>query len=159
MTTADYIQSIGIFVAIIGLTITMFNNRKQLKIFNEQLKLNFFSDYTKRYQEIVLNFPENINQQDFDYRNLTEENRNKTLRYMRVYFDLCSEEYDLYRAGYISDRVWNNWKEGIEFAFSKKAFYDAWNIIKMDTIYYPEFTKWIKTIIKEEEKTTNVSRQ
>jgi hypothetical protein len=158
MTLATWIQSIGIFIAIIGVIITMCNNRKQLKVFNEQLKLNFFADYTKRYQEIILNFPESINHPDFDYQSLSKENRNKTLRYMRVYFDLCSEEYDLYRAGYISERIWKNWKEGIEFAFSKKAFRDAWSKIKMDTIYYPEFTNWVESIIKEENKTASAIR-
>lgn len=152
MTTADWIQSIGLFLAIIGLTVTVFYNRKQLKIFNEQLKLNFFADYTKRYQEIILNFPENINQQDFNYQNLSETDKNKVLRYMRVYFDLCSEEYDLFRAGYISERVWKNWKEGIEFAFSKKAFIDAWDIIKMDTIYYHEFTNWINKVLTKKDE-------
>lgn len=68
---------------------------------------------------------------------------------MRVYFDLCSEEYDLFRSGYISKKVWVNWKGGIEFAFSKKAFKDAWQIIKLDTIYYPDFADWInREVIK-----------
>lgn len=66
---------------------------------------------------------------------------------MRVYFDLCSEEYDLFWSGYISKGVWNNWQKGIEYTFSKKAFIDAWDIIKLNTIYYPEFTKWINGIL------------
>ncbi len=154
MEISDWIQSIGLFLALIGLIITILNNRKQLLILNEQLKLNFFSDYTKRYQEIVLNFPENINQKDFDFSKLSEETRNKTLRYMRTYFDLCSEELDLFQAGYIHERIWRNWKEGIEFAFSKKAFIDAWHIIELDTIYYPEFSKWVNEVITTE-KTRN----
>jgi len=150
MEISDWIQSIGLFLALIGLIITIWNNRKQLLILNDQLKLNFFSDYTKRYQEIVLNFPENINKNDFDFSKLSEETRNKTLRYMRAYFDLCSEEFDLHKAGYIHKRIWDNWKEGIEFAFSKKAFIDAWDIIKLDTIYYPEFSKWVNEVINTE---------
>ncbi len=148
MTTADYIQSIGLFITITGLTITVFYNCKQLKIFNEQLKLNFFADYTKRYQEIILNFPESINQKNFDIRKMPENDRNEVLKYMRVYFNLCSEEYDLYTNNYISERVWKNWKEGIEFAFSKKAFVDAWYIIKLDTTYYSKFTILINDILK-----------
>jgi hypothetical protein len=153
MGVADWIQSIGLFVAIIGLIITILNNRKQLQIFNDQLKLNFFADYTKRYQEIILNFPENINEPNFEYDELSTDLKNKTLRYMRTYFDLCSEEYDLWRSGYIEDRVWENWKQGIEFAFSKRAFIDAWKIIKLDTIYYPEFSEWVnEVVIKNEVK-------
>ena len=52
-------------------------------------------------------------------------------------------------AGYIEDRIWNNWKEGIEYAFSKKAYRDAWDIIELDTYYYPDFTKWMKDVILE----------
>lgn len=147
MTTADYIQSIGLFITIIGLTITIFYNRKQLKMFNEQLKLNFFADYTKRYQEIILKFPESINQKNFDIRKMPENDRNEVLKYMRVYFNLCSEEYDLYTTNYISERVWENWKNSIESAFSKKAFIDAWYIIKLDTIYDSRFTIWINNEI------------
>ena len=69
-----------------------------LRTFRRQLQLNFFADYTKRYQEIVLNFPESINKHDFDFDELHDE-KDKTLRYMRAYFDLCSEEYFLYQGG------------------------------------------------------------
>lgn len=149
MSIADWIQTILLVVTIIGLIITITNNRKQLQIFNDQLKLNFFADYTKRYQEIILNFPENINEANFDYQTLSEETRNKTLRYMRAYFDLCSEEFDLWQAKYIDERIWNNWKGGIEYAFSKKSFKDAWKIISLDTIYYPEFSKWVNEVMKQ----------
>jgi hypothetical protein len=143
MEIADLIQSIGILIAIIALIITIAFNRGQTRILNKQLRLNFFADYTKRYQEIVLNFPDNINDPMFDFNNLPIDIKSKTIRNMRVYFDLCSEEYDLWKTGYIDDRIWNNWNEGIKFAFSKKAFKDAWTIIKLDSIYYPEFTEWI----------------
>jgi len=148
MTVADWIQTFLLVATIIGLIITIANNRKQLQIFNQQLKLNFFADYTKRYQEIILNFPENINEDSFDFDKLPKEERNKTLRYMRAYFDLCSEEFDLWKAGYIEQRIWENWKMGIEFAFSKKAFKDGWKLICLDTIYYPDFVKWIDKVVK-----------
>lgn len=150
MTVADWIQTLLLVATIIGLIITIVNNRKQLQIFNEQLKLNFFADYTKRYQEIILNFPENINEDSFDFEKLSKEERNKTLRYMRAYFDLCSEEFDLWKAGYIEQRIWGNWKMGIEFAFSKKAFKDGWKLISLDTIYYPDFVKWIDMVVKSD---------
>lgn len=151
MEITDWIQSIVLLVTVVGLIISILNNRKQVKIFNEQLKLSFFADYTKRYQEIILNLPEDINKCDFDFNQLPIDVKNKTLRYIRVYFDLCSEEYDLWKAGYIDNRIWNNWKEGIEFTFSKTAFRSAWNLINLDTIYYPEFNKWLNEIFKKTE--------
>jgi hypothetical protein len=147
MQTSDSIQLGLLVITIIGLSWTIISNRQQLHLFNKQLRLNFFADYTKRYQEIILNFPEEINEPDFDFARLTPKARSKTLRYMRVYFDLCSEEFDLWNAGYLDSRIWNNWREGIEFTCSKKAFKDAWGIIKLDTKYYPQFGKWIEEMI------------
>lgn len=97
----------------------------------------------------MLNFPENINRSDFDYNKLGKEEHDKTMRYMRAYFDLCSEEYDLWNNNHIEKRIWENWESGIEYAFSKKAFQEAWKIISFDTMYYPEFATWINGMIKK----------
>ena len=48
MELADCIQSFILLVTIIGLIFSIANNRKQVKAFNEQLKLNFFSTFTTR---------------------------------------------------------------------------------------------------------------
>jgi hypothetical protein len=111
--------------------------------FKKQLQLQFFSDYTKRYQEIILNLPESINEKSFDINKLDKEIKDKTLRYMRAYFDLCSEEYFLWKNGHIDDSAWQEWKSGIRFAFTKPAFKQAWEILRKDTIYYGDFTRLV----------------
>lgn len=136
-------------VTIIGLFLTILSNRNQIKLSNKLLRLNFFADYTKRYQEIILNFPENINEKSFNYDSLPPDIRDKTLRYMRVYFDLCSEEYDLYMSKNLEERIWKNWEQGIEYAFSKTAYFEAWKIIQLDTIYYPEFNEFVGVILRK----------
>lgn len=93
--TAD---RIAVFMTAIGLIYT-------IRSFNKQQKLIVFMDYTKRYQEICLNFPENINEVDFSFDKLDKGTREKTLRYMRAYFDLCSEEYHLYLQKHIDKKL------------------------------------------------------
>ena len=115
--------------------------------FKKQLQLNFFTDYTKRYQEITLNFPENINEESFKLEDLEKSVRDKTLRYMRAYFDLCSEEYYLWKKKNIDEDTWKEWETGIKFAFSKPAFRQAWDVLRLDTIYYGEFTKFVNDAI------------
>ena len=82
-----------------------------------------FPDYTKRYQEIILDFPENVNRPDFELANVPD--RDKTMRYMRAYFDLCFEEFYLNKEGLIDSKIWQVWRSGITFAFSKAAFGQA----------------------------------
>lgn len=141
-----------VVMAAIGVIIALCANRNQLITFNRQLKLNFFSDYTKRYQEIILNFPENINAKDFSLEKLKRKERNKTLRYMRAYFDLCSEEFYLNEEKYIDEKVWGVWEGGIKFALSKAAFQQSWKLINMDTSYDDDFKKWVKKEIENHSK-------
>ena len=149
---ANWIQLGVLCLAIIGLIITIFFNRRQLQIFNKQLKLNFFADYTKRYQEIMLNFPENINDENFDFESLDKDIKNTTKRYMRAYFDLCSEEYFLWKDKNIDNKTWKEWEGGINYAFTKTAFQKGWRLITLDTIYYQDFSSFINQIIQKNNK-------
>lgn len=134
--TATVIMAIALFITVYH--------------FKKQLQLTFFAEYTKRYQEIILNFPENINEENFDFDSLTPETRAKTLRYMRAYFDLCSEEYYLYKANNLDKATWKEWESGIKFALSKVAFTAAWNQLQFDTIYYPSFSEFVKETINQD---------
>ncbi len=125
----------------------------QLKIQNEQIKHNYFSEYTKRYQEINLHFPENINEILFSYEDLAPEKRDETMRYMRVYFDLCSEEFFLHKNDYIDEVVWKEWEEGMSFAFNKAAFKIAWEKISKDSDFYTDFKKFVNSKIRIKCKT------
>jgi len=128
------------FITLIGMLITAIGLWWSIKSFKKQLRLNFFAEYTKRYQKIILNFPESVNKKDFNINKLSKVSRDKTLRYMRAYFDLCSEEYFLWMHDDLDAETWKEWESGIKYAFTKPAFIQAWNIIKLDTKYYPAFT-------------------
>ena len=131
METSDILQ-LGIMLSTAAALLFTVSN------FRKQLQLNFFAEYTKRYQEIILRFPESVNQKN---------DRDITLRYMRAYFDLCSEEYFLWKKGHIDNDTWKEWESGIKYAFSKAAFREAWNILRLDTIYYGEFTDFVASAI------------
>lgn len=141
------LETFAITVSTIGMLITAVALWFTVSSFKKQLQLNFFADYTKRYQEIILNFPESINEENCKIESLDKEIKDKTLRYMRAYFDLCSEEYYLWKKGNIDNDTWKEWESGIKFAFSKPAFKQAWEVLRLDTIYYGEFTKFVNSAI------------
>ena len=86
MQIQDYIGLISLVLAISALFLQMRSNGRQLRLQN-------FTEYTKRYQEIMLKLPGNITSEMFDIESLSTERREILLRYLRAYFDLCSEEY------------------------------------------------------------------
>ncbi|EIF8196672.1 hypothetical protein LF025_004398 [Vibrio vulnificus] len=135
-------DGVAAFITAAGLIYT-------IRSFNKQQKLVVFMDYTKRYQEICLNLPENINDVDFCFDDLGPEDREKTLRYMRAYFDLCSEEYHLYLQKHIDKSTWVEWESGIRYSFSKKPFRDAWVRLGLDTVYYADFSELVRRTLEK----------
>ena len=129
----NLISSTTALVAIAGLIYQSHATRKQTKLQN-------FIEYTKRYQEIILNFPEGINRGDFVIKEISpKQEQDKTMRYMRAYIDLCFEEHTLHKKGFIDDDLWAIWEGGMKTAFSKPAFKQAWKAIREDSEYGTEF--------------------
>ena len=137
----NLISTFAALVAIVGLICQSRSTRKQIKLQN-------FIEYTKRYQEIILNFPENINEENFTFDSLDKISKEKTMRYMRAYFDLCFEEYTLHEKGFIDNDLWSIWEGGMKFAFSKSAFQQAWKIIEKDTEFGGKFEAFVQSQLK-----------
>lgn len=131
----NLISVLAAIVAIGGLILQSRSTRKQVKLQN-------FIEYTKRYQEIILNFPEGINQGDIEIDLLDPVEKQRIMRYMRAYLDLCFEEYTLHEKGFIDNDLWEIWESGMRTAFSKPAFKQAWEKIREDTEYGKEFTNF-----------------
>lgn len=146
-TSFDWGNGIALVAAIVSIVALICQSRttkNQIELQTKQLKLQNYMEYTKRYQEIILNFPESVNEKSFKLDNFSREIQDKTMRYMRVYFDLCFEEYDLHNKKMIDDDMWATWEGGMKFAFSKPAFIQAWDIIKLDTEYNKDFNKLVE---------------
>lgn len=130
------ITAVGIFLAYKGL-------ESQLDFHNTQLKVEIFSDYSTRYQNIIADFPEGINEQSFLLTNLKTEDYSKTMRKMRQYYDLCFEEWFLNSKGLLEPSFWELWSGGMTTALSKPAFVDAWRSIKSTSVYGKDFENFI----------------
>ena len=137
MKPPDWVALLAVVATAVGVVFIYY----QLHILSKQVRLQHYSDYTKRYQEIALHFPEDINTSDFSL--VGRSDYAPTMRYMRAYFDLCFEEWDLDRKKLIDPQFWSVWKGGMEFAFSKPAFQQAWKIIKLDSSFGREFEAFV----------------
>ena len=155
MSNSDWISLGSAIAALLGVMGGLFANHQQMKKLSKQLVIQQFSDYTKRYQEIILHFPENINEQNFEFSN--DPDRSKTMRYMRAYFDLSFEEWHLNQRKLIDAETWVVWEGGIKTALSKTAFINAWLEIKNDTRYGQEFERFINASLTPNQNLTSHS--
>lgn len=143
LTPADSISLGGAVATAIGVFVVW----RQTEKLTQQLTLQNYSDYTKRYQEIILNFPENVNDPTFSLQICTD--KDKTMRYMRAYFDLCFEEWDLHSRKLIEDETWSVWNDGIKKALSKQSFVQAWGVVAKNSKYDTKFYNFISIAIAE----------
>lgn len=144
MNTLEWITLGSSFVTIVLATLGLWWQLRKLSV---QLMIQQFSDYTKRYQEIILHFPENINEPEFMLASSHE--RASTMRYMRAYFDLCFEEWYLNQRKLIDKDIWKTWRAGMSAALSKSAFRQAWDEVKKDTDFGREFVGFVENVRSE----------
>ena len=106
---------------------TLYASMKEIQNANrraeQQSNRMFFAEYTKRYQEIILAMPDEV------FAGAAQVN-NTTLKYMRLYFDLCSEEYHLYMEGQVPEDVWANWIEGMRITTNLQLYRQCWDRLK-----------------------------
>lgn len=139
MGIPDYIALGAVLVAIITLIWQVRDNAKQARLQN-------FTTYTERYQKIMLNLPIEIETDEFELGKLPEDELENTLRWLRAYFDLCSEEYYLCKERLVAKSVWGLWKSGMIDCFRRSTYKDAWSRIQKNQYYSPEFEGFIKSL-------------
>jgi|KBSSwiStaDraftv2_1062776.scaffolds.fasta_scaffold790460_1 hypothetical protein len=139
-TTSEWIAAVAALGTVAGVAVIFV----QLRHLSRQIKLQSFSDYTKRYQEIILNLPDDIHAREFTLKD--RRDYEKIMRYMRAYFDLSYEEWFLEGQRLIDPRFWQVWRIGIRTAMSKPAFQQSWEIIKTDSRFGTPFENFIDAI-------------
>lgn len=109
------ITIISVVVSITAVVVSVICNNRAIKSARasseRQNRFNLFVEYTRRYQEIILNLyskPE------------------KRLEYTRLYFDLCGEEFYLHNEGMIDDFIWNLWVDGMRTMMNCQQNETAW---------------------------------
>ena len=138
MCTAEILSLV---ISGIALLFSIYSAYISYKTEQKQTQLSFFSEYTKRYQDIMLH--------------LYSDDKNKSY-YYRLYFDLCSEEFYLHERKYLPSDVWKMWEDGMKFEFKIKDVNTAW---EANSQYYNDkFCEFIRKIINDS-KTNNYNNK
>lgn len=128
----DYYELISGIIAIIALALSGYSICISKRTAQKQLQMNFFKEYTRRYQEITIG--------------LLSDQQNE-ISYQKLYIDLCSEEFYLKSQGYLPQEVWDIWYEGMRLAVKVESLQTAWK--KFGGNYSAEFSTFFGNLIKE----------
>lgn len=149
MRADTWIQTGILLIATITVTYSYIRDRRERRSMYKrdlhQRRIMFFSEYTRRYQDILINMPQNVyvNKERIDERTKT---------FMRLYFNLCSEEYYLWKNQLISDAIWNMWKAGMEITTKTPIYIRCWIALRGE--YNDEFYLFFERDILKLRKTS-----
>ena len=106
-----------------------------------QLRLQTFSEYTRRYGEIFssLSSAARDPHSDFALESLDAEERDRHLNVARAYFNLCSEEFYLHKRRRIDRDTWVIWCRGMRDTMRSNWLRTTWKALRDEYIYVDEF--------------------
>jgi hypothetical protein len=98
-------------------------------------------DETKLFKELFVEFNARYEKLNDDlnkilYGPLQGELTNAERELLFSYFNLCSEEYLFYKAGYIDQYVWKSWRKGMDIFFKHPRISPLWESERATDSYY-----------------------
>lgn len=141
MEIAAIIELLAVIIGVIGIF-------AGFKSVNNQMFIQIFSDYTKRYSEIMDLVPHNA-RSSTKLSDLNSSEQEKFVKAIRKYMNLCSEELFLANTGRLDPETWEMWKTGIEATLNDyPSFGEVWEQLKPEYDYYPEFQQLMSELYK-----------
>jgi hypothetical protein len=149
MSTETLVLATGLAtVAVTGVGVLV-----TLKGVRDQLWLQMFSEYTRRYQEIVRELPSESRDPDgtFNFEQLDAREKGTVLNAARGYLNLCSEEYYLFRRGRIDKETWLIWRDGIEEVLRLPWLRQTWSLLRHEYASFQPFCAFLDGCIAAKE--------
>jgi len=122
-----------------------------LRGIRDQLWLQTFAEYTRRYSEIVRDLPSESRRpgSDFSLDALNPDERGRVLNAARAYLNLTSEEFFLHGRGRIDDETWRIWKTGIAQTVRLPWLALAWQELETEYLYFEDYCRFISECLAE----------
>ena len=129
LNISDFIQVLMLIASTAAIIVSAVMSRQAIKasmdMVREQNHIQMFAEYTKRYQDVIIALPQYDTVEEFI-------NSKDAQKGMRLYFNLCSEEYDLCIKDAISKDVRDKWLSGMQTAMMMEAYRRSWTIQKQN---------------------------
>jgi len=138
MEFTEIIQVLALLVAGTGVYLGLRGVQRQMWI-------AIFGQYTQRYASIMDSLPPDARSPhgSVKFEQMEEQEKNQVLNVARRYLNLCSEERFLASSKHLDKKAWKIWKTGIRDTARLPFFVGAWEILKPEYSFYPDFQQFI----------------
>jgi len=139
IVTTDQLLAFGLLLVTLGVGVST------LIGIRNQLWMQMFAEYTRRYSEIMDEVPFEARRPGGAYslEALPTDQHHEVLRALRNYLNLCSEELYLAKTRRLDRRTWRIWTSGIKDTLRLPCFNAGWREMRGEYEYFPEFVTFI----------------
>jgi hypothetical protein len=122
-----------------------------VQTYKGQMNAQVFTDCNDRYDQILASFPRSAWESRLNLgAGLPDESMELTLCVLR-YLNLSSEEFYLYRRGYLRREVWDIWEGELLRTLRSPLLRREWKTLRQEFISYPEFSRYVEDAQGREE--------
>jgi len=112
--------------------------------FGKQMNCQVFLAYNERYEKVIRAFPPGALESRLRLgEKLPVRSEELPICPLR-YLNLCSEEFFLYRKGFLSKKIWAIWKPEIERMLRSPVLRREWECIRNEFKAYPDFFAFVE---------------
>ena len=109
-------------------------------VYYRQMNAQIYLEYTKRYDQIMRDFPSEVR---FNLEGaLNDVDRVFVLRYL----NLCSEEFYMQDAGYLSKRIWRIWEKEMERTLQSPLVLSEWEALRREFGSFEKFQTYVDKV-------------
>ena len=146
----DTFVAVAEVTLLVHILIDIKRNRADMRQRQRSERLQFYAYFWNRFDRLLDAFPLRVFEPDFTLDEAEDEEA--LMVNMRSYFNLCAQEYFMYRQGVIEEEIWHNWEVGLIHCMSLPAFREAY--FKLNAMSaYREFHDWLSTKVDLSEPT------
>jgi hypothetical protein len=143
-----YIDSLLKYVTAAGVICTFLSLAFAIRSVRRQINAEILMKYTERYEHILDKFPQDALFGRFDSRALPPPSAQLTLCLLK-YLNLCSEEYYLWKNGYLAKSVWTVWEGDLKRMIASPLLQRAWPLLRAEYLSHRDFVEYVERIQAE----------
>jgi len=131
------------FATLASLIITAFGVWWGIKTYRGQMNAQLFLAFTERYENLMCNAPAEFRAWRLNSDATLSEVTQDVRRSMLGYLNLCSEEYYLWRSGYLNHAIWRIWRDELERTLRSDLFRREWPKLRDEFQSYGHFCDFV----------------
>lgn len=112
--------------------------------FAKQMNCQVFLAYNERYEKVIRAFPPGALESRLRLGEKLPERTEELSVCILRYLNLCSEEFFLYRKGFLSKQIWAIWKPEIERMLRSPVMRREWECLRNEYKAYPDFFAFVE---------------